>query len=386
MRRFAKHRNNSDISRFGRRSSLKGHRVFFQALSRLDNFCTTLLLPCTGFSVRLTALNRCFTSIKPGYSPEETNLMHYTVNVIKALFVVILCVFFYAAAYGEEAAPLVSLRESLDTVEVERLITNAHRLPVQRRIEFISKYLLGRKYHPETRDRIKKQQKMPVEKVEAANPDPLPVEFLRTSLTYLDCMTYVEHVLAIAASVKPVYHEEFLCRLIDIMFNAGGQPLMNHHRNHFTSLWGDVNERKGYLRNIARNHPWAVSRELYLNRVGNNRTFYVEDRFLIADKAQQMWYFPTDVVLAGHAPLASGDVVAMVTDKEGLDVTHMGFYIESKGKHLLRHASIKLNRIVDQDFNQYLRDGKHIRGLMAFRPMLQAAQPNLYRFQAIAAP
>ncbi|EKD81608.1 MAG: hypothetical protein ACD_39C01727G0005 [uncultured bacterium] len=303
---------------------------------------------------------------------------------IRSLFVCFLCILLNAGAYGENAAPLVGLRKSSDKVEVERLIANACRLPVQRRIEFVSKYLIGRRYHPETKDRIKKQQTKPVAKVEAANPEPLPVEFLRTSMAYLDCMTYVEHVLAIAASAKASYHEEFLCRLIDVMFNAGGQPLMNHHRNHFTSLWGDVNERKGYLINMARNHQWAVSRELFLNQVGNNRTFYVEDRFLIADKPQLMWYFPTDVVLAGKAPLASGDVIAMVTDKEGLDVTHMGFYIEHKGQRLLRHASIKLNRIVDQDFDQYLHDGKHIRGLMAFRPVLQAAQPCLYRFKNIA--
>ncbi|HAE39347.1 MAG TPA: hypothetical protein DCG57_12020 [Candidatus Riflebacteria bacterium] len=312
--------------------------------------------------------------------------MPNTVTVIKVLLTAVLCVFFQNATLAEDTAPIVGLREPGDVVEVERLITSAHRLPVQRRIEFVSKYLLGRKYHPETKARIKKQQKKPVEKVEAANPQPLPFKFLRTSMTYLDCMTYVEHVLAIAASAKPAYHEEFLCRLIDVMFDAGGQPLMNHNRNHFTSLWGDVNERKGYLTNVARNHPLAVGRELYLNRVGKNRTFYVEDRFLIAEKPQQMWYFPVSVILARKSPLVSGDVIAMVTDKEGLDVTHMGFYIEKKGKRLLRHASIKLNRIVDQDLGQYLRDGKHIKGLMLFRPLLQAAQPDLYRFQVIAAP
>ena len=283
----------------------------------------------------------------------------------------------YAA--GETAAPVVGLRKSGDAVEVERLIASAHKLPVQRRIDFISKYLIGRRYHPATKNRIKKQRK-PVKKVEASNVKPLPVNILPTSLTFLDCMTYVEHVLAIAASTKPAYREEFLCRLIDIMYNAGGQPLMNHHRNHFTSLWGDINEQKGYLTNVARSHPLALSRELYLNRVGDNRTFYVEDRFMIAEKPQLMWYFPRTVILEKKAPLFSGDVVALVTDKEGLDVTHMGFFIEKKNKRFLRHASLKLNRIVDQDFDQYLRDNKHVGGLMVFRPVLNAASVPLYSF------
>lgn len=297
-------------------------------------------------------------------------------------FIALACGLFAA---GEAAAPVVGLRKSADAVEVERLIASAHKLPVQRRIEFVSKYLIGRRYHPETKKRIKKQGK-PVKKVEASNPNPLPVNILPTSMTYLDCMTYVEHVLALAASTKPAYHDEFLCRLIDIMYNADGQPLMNHHRNHFTSHWGDVNEQKGYLTNVARSHPLALSRELYLNRVGDNRTFYVEDRFMIAEKPQLMWYFPRTVVLEKKAPLLSGDVVALVTDKEGLDVTHMGFFIEKKGKRFLRHASLKLNRIVDQDFEQYLRDNKHVGGLMVFRPLLNSPTPCKYIFNRIDKP
>jgi len=284
---------------------------------------------------------------------------------------------------GENAAPVVNLKSMRDRNEVESLISGAKVMPPQRRIEFISKYLLGRKYHPETRTRIKKQHAPKAPKKEATNDQPLPVEFLRSSLTYLDCMTYVEHVLAMAACQKASYND-FLQQLIDVMFDAGGRPLMNHHRNHFTSHWGVVNERKGYLTDVARHHPKALSRGLYLNRVDNNRTYYIEDRFMIAEEPQLMWYFPVAAVLDGSAPLQSGDIVAMVTDKEGLDVTHMGFYIEQNQKRWLRHASLKLNRVTDQDLAEYLRDGKHIKGLMAFRPVLQAAAPATYRFRNLA--
>lgn len=286
-------------------------------------------------------------------------------------------------ATGESAKLVVNLKSMRDRNEVESLIKGAKGMPPQRRIEFISKYLLGRKYHPETRTRIKKQHAPKPAKREANNEKPLSVEFLRSNLTYLDCMTYVEHVLAMAASQKASY-TEFLLRLIDVMFDAGGKPLMNHHRNHFTSYWGVVNERKGYLTDIARHHPKALSRGLYLNRVGNNRTYYIEDRFMIAAEPSLMWYFPVAAVLDGSAPLQSGDIVAMVTDKEGLDVTHMGFYIEQNQKRWLRHASLKLNRVTDQDLAEYLRAGKNIKGLMAFRPLLKTAPPALYRFRNLA--
>ncbi|MBF0409000.1 MAG: DUF1460 domain-containing protein [Candidatus Riflebacteria bacterium] len=287
--------------------------------------------------------------------------------------------------YAETAFPFVKVQNFDDKSEVERLIESSFRLPVQRRIEFISKYFIGRKYHPETKTRIKKQQTKKVEKVEATNAEPLPVEFLRTSMTYLDCMTYVEHVLALASSVNTShkecsYQSEFLCRLIDIMFNADGNALMNHHRNHFTSRWADSNELKGYLKNIAREHPEAIRRDLVLNRVGKNRTFYIEDRFMISQTVQQLWFFPLSAVFDRKVPLVSGDVVAMVTDKEGLDVTHMGFFIEYHNKRWLRHASSKANRILDQDFDQYLRDGKKIKGILLLRPVLRAAAVHRYNF------
>jgi len=291
---------------------------------------------------------------------------------------------FSCSVSGEITSPLVNIPESSDNVEVERLIKTIVNKDVQRRIEFVSKYFLGRKYRPETKKRIKQQRTAkPAVKKEATNTQPLPVKIVRTSFTYLDCMTYVEHVLAVAASDVPEYEKGFMNRLLDIVYNAGGTPLMSHHRNHFTSMWADINEQKGYVVNIARNHPAAVPRELFLNRVGANRTFYVEDSFMIASQSQIMWYFPIDRILNGHTPIESGDIVAMATDKEGLDVTHMGFYIEHDNQKWLRHASLKLNRVVDEDFEEYLRKGSHIKGLIVLRPVLNAAATHIYRFNRV---
>lgn len=282
---------------------------------------------------------------------------------------------------GETDSPLVNIPESSDHIEVERLIKTIANKDVQRRIEFVSKYFLGRKYRPETKKRIQQQRTVkPAVKKEATNAQPLPVTIVRTSSTYLDCMTYVEHVMAVAASDAPDYEKSFLNRLIDIVYRADGAPLMSHHRNHFTSMWADINEQKGYVTNIARGHPAAVTRELFLNRVGTNRTFYVKDSFMIAAQAQIMWYFPVESIFKGLAPMESGDIVAMVTDKEGLDVTHMGFYVEHDNQKWLRHASLKLNRVMDEDFEKYLRAGSHVKGLMVLRPVLKASMPATYRF------
>ncbi|MFZ2959605.1 MAG: N-acetylmuramoyl-L-alanine amidase-like domain-containing protein [Candidatus Ozemobacteraceae bacterium] len=300
--------------------------------------------------------------------------------LVFSLFLCVVCKVLAQPAPEKQSIASVFLADFASAPEAERIITAALRIPPDRRIPFISGYFLGRKYHPETKKRIKTQRASSRTKQEATNDRPLPVEKLVTSLTVLDCMTYVEHVLALSTAERADYTGAFLPRLVDIMFDADGKPLQNNLRNHFTSRWGDVNERKGYLTNIARNHPMATSRSVVLNKVGSNRTYYVEDRFMIASGPQTVWYFPTQTILDRKIELESGDILALVCDKEGLDVTHMAFFIEQKGKRIFRHASYTLNKIVDQDFEAYLKEKKELTGVMVFRPRWGAPPPPFYRF------
>lgn len=289
------------------------------------------------------------------------------------------------SADPDDRRPLIAVRNLDDAREVEHLIQVLLELPPERRILAATGYLLGRKYHPETKTRIASQQVKPgrkPEKREATNQKPIPVPFLRSSLQYLDCMTYVEHVLALVNSERPDHAGAFLPRLIDVMFDARGGPLFSHLRLHFTSHWAVVLERKGYLTDVARGHPAARRRSVLLNRVGDNRTFFVEDRFMIASEPQEYWYFPNQTVLEGRSALRSGDIVALACEREGLDVVHMGFYVEHDGRRWLRHASSKLNRIVDQDLAEYLAGREAVIGLMALRPRFAAPTPPGYRFTA----
>ena len=283
-----------------------------------------------------------------------------------------------------EESPTVHLEDYSDRVEAERLLKAAKGLSGPRRLLFFSKYFLGRKYRPETKKRVK-EQRSSKGKVEAKNEHPLPVESLKTSFEYLDCMTYVEHVLALSAT-EGLEYEDFLQRLIDVMFHAKGEPLMNHLRNHFTSRWARVNEEKAYLKNLARGHPLAKTREVLLNRVGENRTFFIADRFMIFAEEEIIHYFPKDVILEGKLALKSGDLLAMLARREGLDVLHMGFYVEEKlqAKPMLRHASYSKNRILDQDFEQYLKRNDYFDGLLVFRPQFEPDKAEDYEIKLLS--
>jgi hypothetical protein len=306
---------------------------------------------------------------------------------VRLLLVFLLTV---APGFSADSPAEIFIRNFEDKVEAEALIAATRHMPIQTRVERISEYFLGRQYHPDTKARLAptppgKKNRKPKKKKEATNPEPIPVKIFPTSLTHLDCMTYVEHVLAFAAADKPDYTGSFLPRLVDVMYDSGGKPLFSHQRKHFTSVWGDRNERKGYLINVARGHPLAQVRKVLLNKVGTNRTFYVEDRFMISSSPQTVHYFPTAVVSAGKAPLASGDVLALVTHKEGLDVTHMAFYIEKDGRRIFRHASLLKNRVIDDDFLTYVQAKKGLLGIMVFRPTLKVSPPSRYRFHSHSA-
>jgi hypothetical protein len=306
--------------------------------------------------------------------------------------------------------------------EGDKIIALALSKPVDKRIELLSAYFLGRKYRPDTKDRIKKQrkaEKSEIVKKEATNSSPLPVKVLATSFQYLDCMTYVEHVLALASvesvpsqstlsshsdtdkSDKKIHNIDkgaegletvswspwkdlFLNRLIDVMFDAKGEPLMNHMRSHFVSMWARKNVEKGYLIDLAKGHKDSAVRKVILNKVKDNRTFYVEDAFMVFDESEDIHYFTVETLIKNPSILKSGDVLALVCDKEGLDVVHMGFYIEKSepGKNgksaIFRHASFSDNKVMDSDFVDYMSDREKLVGLMAFRPVLKAPRPFAY--------
>lgn len=283
----------------------------------------------------------------------------------------------------------LSVKDCSFQKEGDRIIALAENKSSVKKIEIISSYFLGRKYRPDTKKRIKKQreaEKSTKVKGEATNSSPQQVTTLATSFLYLDCMTYVEHVLALASvgynsSIKSgsdsfsPWKELFLNRLIDVMFDAKGEPLMNHMRSHFVSMWARRNAEKGYVTNIARGHKYGKVRKVILNKVKENRTFYVEDAFMIFSDTESIYYFTVQTLLDNPSILKSGDVLALVCSKEGLDVVHMGFFIK---KSIFRHASYSDNKVIDSDFASYMKARKNLVGLMVLRPVLKAKKPHSY--------
>ena len=96
-------------------------------------------------------------------------------------------------------------------------------------------------------------------------------------------------------------------------------------------------------------------------------------------------YVPVAEVLAGRARPRPGDVVCLAGKVEGLDVNHVGFVVARPDGALgFRHASYKLNKVVDDTLAGYLGGSSATVGLVVLRPVLEAPEPPAYRFAPAA--
>jgi hypothetical protein len=64
--------------------------------------------------------------------------------------------------------------------------------------------------------------------------------------------------------------------------------------------------------------------------------------------------------------LRNGDYIGIYSEKQGLDVSHVGIFIKEENKTYLRHASSLKNhgKVIDQDFKDYMADKP---GILVFR-------------------
>lgn len=71
----------------------------------------------------------------------------------------------------------------------------------------------------------------------------------------------------------------------------------------------------------------------------------------------------------GELPIRNGDILALVTTIDGLDVTHLGFAVWKSDRLHLMHASMKHGRVVvdERTLYDYLKDRKNCPGVRVVR-------------------
>lgn len=166
-----------------------------------------------------------------------------------------------------------------------------------------------------------------------------------------DCVTYCETVLAAARAHTP---DDFKIELRRMRYRAGEVDWFA--RNHYFSEWGLNTSANGMCRPVAL--PGAV-------RIRKTLT-YMRGRGL-APVPVSFAANPRESLFAYRERLATGDILAFVSQRPGIDIFHTGFLVVDSDTLVLRNAAKSRGRVLDQRLSEFL-DFNGTRQVMILRP------------------
>lgn len=187
-------------------------------------------------------------------------------------------------------------------------------------------------------------------------------EQLVINLRQLDCTTFVENVLTLTLCTKngQTTFDDFCNQLRKIRYRNGkvGYPT----RLHYFSEWISDNTRMGFVEETqAPNPPFSAVQTLQINFMSTHVDKYpmlVRTPSFIKPIAQMeselngqtCRYIPKVGILNNAAckqAVKDGNILALVTSRQGLDTSHVGFAIWKKNGLHLFHASSLQKKVVE---------------------------------------
>lgn len=193
-------------------------------------------------------------------------------------------------------------------------------------------------------------------------------ERLVVNLRQLDCTTYVENVLAMylcAKSKKPSFNA-FCAYLRKIRYKKGQVSYVN--RLHYFTSWIEENTRNGFVKETQSPvPPFTATQTVNINYMSKHPDKYpaliarpqLRPKIAEMEKAvsgSKYKYIPKGSIANNklfRATIHNGDIIAIVTKKNGLDTSHIGLAVWHKdGLHLL-NASLVRKRVVEEKMTLY---------------------------------
>ena len=211
--------------------------------------------------------------------------------------------------------------------------------------------------------------------------DESPEEKLVVDLTQFDCVLYVEVVLAMAFGVAAAEYDfsSFRQRLKSIRYRAGDIDGYCSRLHYFTE-WITDNQARGHVKDITR-ASGGVPLDKTLNFMSSHRDSY--PRLAANDslfrgiiemerglEGVALFHIPQDKIHLSYDALRDGDILALSTHINGLDVTHTGLaFAQPDGTFGMLHASTTGGVKVSPDLAAYVKGNKVQIGIVVARPV-----------------
>ncbi len=242
------------------------------------------------------------------------------------------------------------------------------------------------------RDRVKPLPELVVEMGERFlgapySPDTLEregPEELVVNLRAFDCVTFMENAIVLAGliSAGKTGFADYLAALERIRYRRGRLDGYASRLHYFTD-WLYDNERKGIVRDITRAIGGVPFRKAF---------YYItdrrEDHAALRDPAtfrrlrlieatctrRPRFYIPKADLIGTVREIAGGDIIAITTDKKGIDVSHTGLAVRLGEELRLLHASSAAGKVVlsEDPLKSYLTARRPRTGIIVGRTILPA--------------
>jgi D-alanyl-D-alanine carboxypeptidase/D-alanyl-D-alanine-endopeptidase (penicillin-binding protein 4) len=174
----------------------------------------------------------------------------------------------------------------------------------------------------------------------------------RVNFREMDCLTYIEHALALAYSKN---YDDFFGILQNIRYKNG--TINYKTRNHF--LVADWLVNNGFVAGFG---GWGLELEEVFEKEIDKKKFFADSS--LANSKINIMYLPKAkaIIYADTAKFARDTIfgLAILSDLPGLDAAHAGFAIGSSKKKGLtfRHASQLKGKVIEQPLSEFLKTTK----------------------------
>lgn len=199
-------------------------------------------------------------------------------------------------------------------------------------------------------------------------------ERLVINLRQLDCTTYVENVLALTrCSLSGQRSFAAFCKQLQMIRYEQGK-VAYPQRLHYFSEWIADNTRKGYVKEVqAPNPPFTKVQKLDIDYMSKHASHYpmlvkhpawtkeiqkMEKRL----NGKTFRYIPKATIANTslfRKTIHDGDIIAIITQKAGLDTSHIGIAVwHADGLHMLNASQIR-HQVVEEPMTLYSYMKKH---------------------------
>lgn len=179
-------------------------------------------------------------------------------------------------------------------------------------------------------------------------------------LDSVDCVTFIENVLALAISPS----EDSIMQTLNKIRYLNAEPVYEKRKHYFVADWILSDS-------VAKIIP--VEGDTTIQRTLPKKKFFAAKNIKSEDQTINLRYLPKNKAIEWATKPWEGKPevrgIAYVFDGNAVDVFHVGFILLNPGeKPTFRHASMLQKKVIDQPLEEYLKNSKKkIPGIVQYR-------------------